>query len=131
MSFFYGCCQRPTVGPVPTFIRLLFGFLIILFIQKTMKLRNSKALGLLFVGCWPSFNLNLYSNIKHSVNHQTLKDILSFRQGRWCILCPNFFRAGLINPCKLHECCSVGGKKGKLFCNFWFAGGFCANCKCA
>ena len=27
-------------------------------------------------------------------------------------------------------CLSAVGK-GKLFCNFGFAGGFCANCKCA
>ena len=35
------------------------------------------------------------------------------------------------NPFKLAESIQAGGKKGKLFCNFWFAGGLCANCKCA
>ncbi len=40
------------VWPVPVFIRFMFCFQLILFTQKTMKLRNSKALAL-----WP-FALN-------------------------------------------------------------------------
>ncbi|MGE4347089.1 MAG: hypothetical protein AB7D46_06715 [Flavobacteriaceae bacterium] len=36
-----------------------------------------------------------------------------------------------INRFKVAECIQAGGKKAKLFCNFWFAGGLCANCKCA
>ena len=35
------------------------------------------------------------------------------------------------NPFKVHKTIQAGGKKDKLFCNFWFAGGLCANCKCA
>ena len=42
-----------------------------------------------------------------------------------------FFICLIINTFKVAECINAGGKKGKLFCNFWIAGRFCANCKCA
>lgn len=42
-----------------------------------------------------------------------------------------FFNRLIINRFKVVECINAGGKKGKLFCNFRFAGWLCANCKCA
>jgi hypothetical protein len=49
-----------------------------------------------------------------------------------CVSCWGlFFNCLFINRFKVAECIQVGGKKGKLFCNFRFVGRFCANCKCA
>jgi len=73
----------------------------------------------------------LASNIYHIFHLQTYQDELFFNQGGWCVGGFIFFSGGLLKPFKLHDCYHAGGKKDKLFCNFWFAGGLCANCKCA
>ena len=77
------------------------------------------------------FFFNPLSNIIHFINPQTYLDDLCLNQGGWCVGGFNFFSVGLLNPFKFHECFHAGGKKDKLFCNFWSAGGLCANRKWA
>lgn len=73
----------------------------------------------------------LTSNIYHFFHLQIYQDELFLNQGGWCVGGFNFFSVGLLNPFKFHECFHAGGKKDKLFCNFWSVGGICENCKCA
>ena len=73
----------------------------------------------------------LMSNINHLINPQTYLSTLSSYQDVLSLkVCINM-KDMLLNPFKVHRTIQAGGKEGKLFCNFWFAGGLCANCKCA
>ena len=84
------------------------------------------------IRCWPSFLPLVYiSNIKYFVTLKSCLPILFLSQGTNAVWGFNFLREGVLKPFKLLKCILVGGRKGKLFCNFWFVRGFRANCKCA
>ena len=48
-----------------------------------------------------------------------------------CCVLGFIFYSLSFNCFKVVECMQVGGRKGKLFCNFRFVGRFCVNCKYA
>jgi len=71
------------------------------------------------------------SNINHLINPQNYLSTLSSKQGVLNLKVWTSMKEVFFNPCKVHWAFLAGRKKDKLFCNFWFAGGLCANCKCA
>ena len=84
------------------------------------------------VRCWPSIPPLVYiSNIEYFVKLKPCLRILFLSQGTNAVWGFNFLRVGVLKPFKLLKCILVGGKKGKLFCNFSPVGGSCLNCKCA
>ena len=77
------------------------------------------------VRCWPSIPPLVYiSNIEYFVKLKSCLRILFLSQGTNAVWGFNFLRVGVLKPFKLLKCILAGGKKGKLFCNFFY-------CKCA
>ena len=77
------------------------------------------------VRCWPSIPPLVYiSNIEYFVTLKSWLRILFLCQGTNAVWGFNFLRVGGVKPFKLLKCILAGGKKGKLFCNFWFVHGF-------
>jgi hypothetical protein len=73
--------------------------------------------------------INVHEKLKRATKLRIpLKPLLAIpRVSSWVIFLNRLIKKYI----KLAVAIQAGGKKGKLFCNFWFEGGFCANCKCA
>jgi hypothetical protein len=77
------------------------------------------------VRCWPSFPPLVYiSNIEYFVTLKSCLRILFLSQGTNAVWGFNFLRVGGLKLFKLLKCILAGGRKGKLFCNFWIVRGF-------
>ena len=77
------------------------------------------------VRCWPSIPPLVYiSNIEYFVKLKSWLRILFLSHGTNAVWGFNFLRVGVLKPFQLLKCTLAGGKKGKLFCNFFY-------CKCA
>jgi hypothetical protein len=64
------------------------------------------------------------SNIEYFVKLKSCLGFLFQIQGTNAVWGFNFLRVGGVKPFKLLKCILAGGKKGKLFCNFWVVRGF-------